>query len=67
MSDTTWVLVNGSLTIPGTGIEIRQAERQHIPYTLHSPMMAPMAYFTLESAKIDGEKFAKDYYEEFQG
>lgn len=66
MSDTTWVLVNGSLTIHGSGIEIRQAEHPDIPYTLYSPARPPLGYWSLETAKADGEKFAKDD-AEFQG
>lgn len=56
----TWVLANGSLTIPGTGIEIRQAEHPDIPYTLYSPTRPPMGYWSLKAAKADGEKFAKE-------
>lgn len=62
----TWVLVNGCLTIPGSGIEIRQTEPPGIPYTLYSPTSPPMAYWSLEAAKSDGEKFAKED-AEFQG
>jgi hypothetical protein len=66
-----WVLVNGALTIPGTGIEIRQAGdtvngAMQIPYTLHSPGYGALAYWSLENAKSDGEKFAKEL-AEFRG
>jgi hypothetical protein len=57
---TSWVLVDGSLTIPGTGIEIRQGEHPDMPYTLHSPVKMSLSYWTLDSAKADGEKLAKE-------
>lgn len=55
-----WIAENESLTLPGTGIEIRLAEHPGIPFTLHSPIHNPMAYWTLNSAKAAGEHLAQE-------
>lgn len=57
---SAWVLMNGVLTIPDTGIEIRQNEHPDTPYTLHCPTQIPLPYWTLDNAKLDGEKCAND-------
>ena len=60
MMAVAWVLINGALTIAGTGVEIRMGEHPDMPYTLHCPTSQPLPYWTLDSAKMDGERCARD-------
>ncbi len=54
----TWTEERGSLVLPGTGFEIRPNEKPGLPFVLHSPCYEPMAYWSLENAKHDGERYA---------
>lgn len=55
----TWIMLNGALTLPGTDVAIWQRVGDPMPYILFCPGTPLLGYYSLDSAKMDGERCAR--------